>query len=140
MKVEGFELPEDLYYHPDHTWASIEGDLVRVGVSAYGLHLAGEIKAITPRQKGKKIRFGGPIAVLESAKWVGPLKSPVSGTIVECNTELLDDYSPLIKDPYDSGWIVVVKPTSFDEDARNLMTGEDTIREWMDMEIHGKNA
>ncbi|MHA1934687.1 MAG: glycine cleavage system protein H [Candidatus Thorarchaeota archaeon] len=138
MQIEGFEFPDDLYYHPEHTWARVEGDLVRVGVTSYAVHIAGEIKAVTPRPKGKEVKIGGPAGMLESNKWVGPLRSPVSGIIVRSNDSLNTDPSPLINDPFGEGWICVIDPEYLDEDLESLFHDEDAIREWMTMEMHSK--
>jgi glycine cleavage system H protein len=140
LEVEGFHFPLELYYHPDHTWAKIEGDRVRAGITPYAVHLAGEIRAITPRPVGKKIMIGGPIATLESNKWVGPMRNPISGVVVESNSALEKDPSPLINDPYGEGWICVLKPSSLQEDLKQLFHGEEAVSEWITMEIRGKGG
>ncbi len=138
MDVEGYSYPSDLYYYPDHTWAKIEGGLVRVGITPYAVRLAGKIRAVTPRPAGIKVMHGNPVATLESNKWVGPLKSPVSGEIVESNSSLAEDHSPLVDDPYGEGWICVLKPNDLEADLKLLFHGDDTVKDWIIMEIHGK--
>jgi glycine cleavage system H protein len=140
MEVEGYSFPSNLYYHPDHMWARIEGDLVRVGVTPYAVRLAGNIRAVTPRPVGINVMFGSPVATLESNKWVGPLKNPVSGEIVESNSDLAEDHSPLVDDPYGEGWICVMKPSDLEEDLKLLFHGDETVREWIMIEIHGKGS
>jgi glycine cleavage system H protein len=140
LEIEGFLFPLELYYHPDHTWAKIEGNRVRAGITPYAVHLAGDIKAITPRPVGKEVMFGGPIATLESNKWVGPMRNPISGVIVESNSALDDDFSPVVNDPYGEGWICVLEPTSLQEDLKQLFHGEDSVSEWIIMEIRGKGG
>ena len=140
LEVEGFLFPPELYYHPDHTWARIEGNIVRVGITPYAVYLAGDIRAITPRPVGKEVMFGGPIATLESNKWVGPMRNPVSGVIVESNSALEKDSSPLINDPYGEGWICVLKPSNLQEDLKQLFYGEESVSEWIVMEIRGKGG
>ncbi|KXH72069.1 MAG: hypothetical protein AM326_03850 [Candidatus Thorarchaeota archaeon SMTZ-45] len=140
MEIEGFLFPSELYYHPDHTWAKVEDNNVRVGITPYAVHLAGEIRAITPRPVGKKVMHGGPIATLESNKWVGPLRNPISGLIVESNSALAGDSSPLVNDPYGEGWICVLEPLSLQEDLKMLFHGEEALSEWITMEIRGKDG
>ncbi len=140
MEIEGFLFPSELYYHPDHTWAKVEDNNVRVGITPYAVHLAGEIRAITPRPVGKKVMHGGPIATLESNKWVGPLRNPISGLIVESNSALAGDSSPLVNDPYGEGWICVLEPLSLQEDLKMLFHGEEAVSEWITMEIRGKDG
>jgi len=138
MDVEGYSFPSDLYYHPDHTWARIEGDHVRVGVTPYAVKLAGKIRAVTPRPAGIRVMHGSPVATLESNKWVGPLKSPVSGEIVASNSALAEDHSPIVSNPYVEGWICIVKPSDLQEDLKLLFHGDDIVRDWILVEIHGK--
>jgi len=140
LEIEGFLFPSELYYHPDHTWAKVEDNNVRVGITPYAVHLAGEIRAITPRPVGKKVMHGGPIATLESNKWVGPLRNPISGLIVESNSALAGDSSPLVNDPYGEGWICVLEPLSLQEDLKMLFHGEEALSEWITMEIRGKDG
>lgn len=140
LEIEGFLFPSELYYHPDHTWARIEENNIRVGITPYAVHLAGEIRAITPRPVGKKVMYGGPIATLESNKWVGPMRNPISGLIVESNSALVNDVSPLVSDPYGEGWICVLEPLSLHEDLKMLFHGEEAVSDWIIMEIRGKNG
>lgn len=140
LEVEGFLFPSELYYHPDHTWARIEGTRVRAGITPYAVHLAGDIKALTPRPVGKEVMYGGPIATLESNKWVGPMKNPVSGVIVESNSSLEDDFSPLVNDPYGEGWICVLEPISIQEDLKMLFHGDEVVSDWIIIEIRGKGG
>ncbi|MFX0044887.1 MAG: glycine cleavage system protein H [Candidatus Hermodarchaeota archaeon] len=140
MEIEGFSFPTELYYHPDHTWAKLEGDKVRVGITPYAVQLAGEISALTLRPTGKEVMIGGSIATLESNKWVGPLKCPVSGRIVESNIELEEDFGKLLEDSYGEGWICVLEPIDLEEDLGQLIYGEDAVRDWVLLEMKGKGS
>ncbi|MEM2047460.1 MAG: hypothetical protein QXZ06_06225, partial [Candidatus Jordarchaeales archaeon] len=82
------ELPEDLYYHPDHCWARVEGDKVRVGFDDFGQVTAGQILFIRLKPAGKEVKQNETFGTVETGKWVGPLKSPISGTIAEVNPEI----------------------------------------------------
>jgi len=140
LEIEGFTFPTELYYHPDHSWAKIEGNKVRVGITPYAVYLAGEISAITLRPIGKEIMIGGSIATLESNKWVGPLKCPVSGSIVESNLQLEEDFERLLEDAYGVGWICVLEPIDLEEDLSQLIYGEDAVRDWVLLEMKGKGG
>ncbi|MFX1416552.1 MAG: glycine cleavage system protein H [Promethearchaeota archaeon] len=140
MEIEGFFFPTELYYHPDHTWAKLEGNRVRVGITPYAVRLAGEISALTLRPPGKEIMIGGSIATLESNKWVGPLKCPVSGIVVESNFELEKDFGKILEDSYGEGWISILEPIDLEEDLSQLIYGEDAIRDWVLLEMKGKGG
>uniref|UniRef100_A0A7C5XI74 Glycine cleavage system protein H n=1 Tax=Ignisphaera aggregans TaxID=334771 RepID=A0A7C5XI74_9CREN len=126
-KVDSFELKEELYYWPRNlSWAKIESsNRVRVGLSDVGAKAAGEIVFIRFRPIGTIVRQGQPIAVIESAKWVGPIESPVTGKIIEVNNELRKNPKMIMNDPYGSGWVAVIEPSNLDEDLKNLLKGSD---------------
>ena len=57
--VGGFEVPENLRYHPGHTWALSESPtLVRVGMDDFASKLTGKIERIALPQRGQWIRQG----------------------------------------------------------------------------------
>src|SRR5271165_4219349 len=57
--VAGFEIPENLRYHPGHTWALSESpNLVRVGMDDFAAKLTGKLESITLPQRGQWIRQG----------------------------------------------------------------------------------
>ncbi len=135
--VEGFELPDDLYYYPETLcWAKKEKDgKIRVGLTAHAVDLAGKISNIRVRPVGFDLIPGKTFGTLETFKWVGPLKSPVGGTIVEVNSELLADFNKLAQSPYGDGWLICVEGTeNLDNELSALLYGEDAVN-WQREEI-----
>lgn len=133
VEVEGHKLPDDLLYSKDHMWGKMEGDLVRVGLTDYGQHIAGKIVFSRMRPKGT-VAQGKPVGTIETAKWVGALKSPVTGEITEANPDLKSQPKLINEDPYEKGWLVAVKPAQLDADKANLMTAAQAA-EWLKEEI-----
>lgn len=127
--VRGCNFPDELYYNVENNvWARREADgTVTVGMTAYGCALAGEIVSCLPKKPGKEIELNKSLATVESGKWVGPVKAPVSGEIVAVNDEL--DASPglMNAEPYDNGWVVRLRPADWETDAAGLVTGEALI-------------
>ncbi|MHA1607480.1 MAG: glycine cleavage system protein H [Candidatus Freyarchaeota archaeon] len=128
------ELPEDLHYHPDHCWARVENGKVRVGFDDFGQVTAGQILFIRLKPVGREVKQNETFGSLETGKWVGPLRSPVSGTIVETNPEIKANPSIVNEDPYGKGWLILVDPSNLEEELKNLITGE-AIKEWIEREI-----
>ena len=133
VEVEGYKLPDDLLYSKDHMWAKMEGELVRVGLTDYGQHIAGKIVFSRMRPKGT-VAQGKPVGTIETAKWVGALKSPVTGEITEANPDLKSQPKLINEDPYEKGWLVAVKTAQLDADKANLMTAAQAA-EWLKEEI-----
>ncbi len=62
--------------------------------------------------------------VIESVKAVSDLYAPVSGTVIEVNTSLLDDPSVLNDDPVNQGWLVRIEMDT-EKELANLMRAPD---------------
>ena len=60
---------------------------------------------------GSSLEVGGALGEVESTKSVSDIYAPVSGTVVEVNSELGDAPQRLNEDPYGEGWICVIEPT-----------------------------
>jgi glycine cleavage system H protein len=114
-KVRGCNLPDDLLYDVDnHIWFREMGDgNVRLGMTTVATALAGQLVAFTPKRAGKAIEAGKSCATVESGKWVGPAKSAVAGEVVTINDELVGKPSLANDDPYDKGWMVLLKPNDW---------------------------
>lgn len=138
MKVDKYEFPEDLYYHEeDHLWVKIiEKNRVMIGVDDFGAKEAGEIDFVDLPTIGEEYSKGEVIATIESGKWVGRLRAPVSGKVVEVNEKLDDDPSLINKDPYGEGWMLIMEVANLEEDLKDLIPGTDAdrIREWIERE------
>ncbi|HDI75247.1 MAG: glycine cleavage system protein H [Thermoprotei archaeon] len=136
VRVNGYYVPDDYYvWKKGHTWAKIEENgLVRVGITDVGAKAAGKIILIKIKPKGSKVVQGKPLAMAESAKWVGKVESPVSGTIEEVNENVVRNPSLLSTDPYGDGWIALIRPSNLSEDLKKLVKGSD-IAGWYKEEI-----
>lgn len=123
--VRGCNLPDDLFYNVDNNvWARREGDgTIVVGMTAYACSLAGEIVSYTPKKVGKEIEQNKSVCTVESGKWVGPVKAPVTGEVIATNEAVTAKPGTINADPYGNGWLVKMKPTNWDGDSGGLVTG-----------------
>lgn len=123
--VKGCNLPDDLYYNVENNvWARREADgTVSVGMTAYACALAGQIVSFTPKKPGKAIDQNKSVSTVESGKWVGPVKAPVSGEVVAVNDSLAGKPAAINADPYGAGWMVKLKPANWDAESAALVTG-----------------
>ena len=80
-------VPEDLWYWvKEHVWIRPEDDgTVTIGMTDAAQHLAGNIITATPKKAGRKVKKSKSAGTVESSKWVGPVRSPVTGEIVASN-------------------------------------------------------
>ncbi len=134
-EIEGYTLPDELYYTKDHTWARVEDDgTVTVGMDAYGAKAAGNIEFIDLPMEEDEFESGEAFGSLESAKWVGGLLMPVSGTIIAVNEKIEDELNLLSEDSYGEGWIIKIRPTNLKDDLKALVHG-DGVGPWLKKEI-----
>ena len=101
--------PETLRYAPTHEWVSADGDVATVGISAFAIAELTDLVFMALPQPGREIAAGEEFGEVESVKAVSPLYSPVSGTITEVNSDLVDRLETLADDPYEGGWIIRVR-------------------------------
>lgn len=137
VKLEGFDFPDDMYFHKDHMWVRIEGDKVRTGYNSWAAEAAGKLVSIKTRPAGKKVKAGKTLGSVESGKWVGSLKIPIAGTIAEINPALKGDPSIINNSPYDDGWVALIEPSDLEADLAQLMKGDDAaaLEAWLKEEI-----
>lgn len=126
MLIADCEFPEDLLYLVEHqTWARLEDDgMARVGITALGIRQAGEIYMCRPKSAGSAVEQGRSIAVVELAKSIVSVKSPLGGVVVEANPRLAAEPELVHRDPYGAGWLARVQPTDLAADRAGLAEGD----------------
>ncbi|MFW9856357.1 MAG: glycine cleavage system protein H [Candidatus Thorarchaeota archaeon] len=138
-EIHNCVLPSQLYYNvTDDTWLrkNVNGT-VTIGITDIGQTLAGTVLHATPKQIGVVLKKGDPITLIESNKWVGPIKSPISGTIIDTNEIILEKADLLNRSPYNQGWLAVMQPTNLDKEINHLKSGQSAVEAYrakMDME------
>lgn len=121
MEIEGYEFPDDLYYHKEHYWARVENDTVVMGATDFAQKLAGEITYVELPEAGRKVEQDRPCGSMETGKWVGRIYAVISGTVAEANEELEDAPEMINESPYGDGWICKITPSNLDEELKKLM-------------------
>lgn len=104
-----YEIPANLRFSQEDEWGRLEGDRVTVGITDYAQGQLGDIVFVELPEVGRTVEKGEPFGVIESVKAVSDLYSPVSGEIVEVNTDLVDRPEQVNEDCYGDGWIVVIE-------------------------------
>ena len=103
-------VPEDLRYSSDHEWLRVEAETVRVGITDFAQDNLGDVVFVQVPEVGAHVSAGDSFGEIESTKSVSDLYAPVSGTVVEVNTELEATPELVNRDPYGDGWICIVRP------------------------------
>ncbi len=130
--VGGFAVPENVRYHPGHTWALAESpELVRVGIDDLAAKVAGTVTKIDIPERGQWIRQGQKIIAMHRDGREIDLVSPIEGTVVGVNEKVLLDPDLARKDPYGDGWLLTVSSPDAPTNFRNLLGGS-VARRWME--------
>jgi len=101
--------PENLKYSNDHEWVRAEGDIAVVGITDFAQDQLGDIVFVDIQCEGETIAKGERFGSIEAVKTVADAFMPVSGEIIEVNTELEGAPESVNSDPYGAGWMVKVK-------------------------------
>jgi glycine cleavage system H protein len=128
VKIGKCIIRTDLHYLvEDHSWVRFNEDgSVTVGITDVAENMAGPILHVYARKKGARQK-GQSLATIESGKWVGPLKSPISGEILEANPALDKDPGIVNRSPYGDGWIVRMKPAKLEQERKFFLTGDAAV-------------
>jgi len=122
--VGGFEVPENLRYHPGHTWALSESpNLVRVGMDDFASKLTGTVERITLPQRGQWIRQGQKLCTINRDGSAVDMVSPIEGIVSDINQALIEDPKLALRDPYGEGWLLTVNAPDAKTSFRNLLGG-----------------
>ena len=103
--------PDDCRYADSHEYARAEGELVRVGISAFAVDQLGDIVFVELPEVGASLSQGSSFGSVESVKAVEDVIAPISGTIEARNEAVLASPEELQNDPYGEGWLLLVRPS-----------------------------
>jgi glycine cleavage system H protein len=126
MNSPELDLPADLHYLVEHqVWARLQADgTAVVGITALGIRLSGEIYMCRPKAVGSVVEQGRSVAVVELAKSIVSVKSPLSGEVLAVNPALAKAPELVHTDPYGAGWLAVLRPSALDSDLAVLLQGD----------------
>jgi glycine cleavage system H protein len=124
--------PADLLYLIEpQVWARVDADgLVTQGITALGVRLSGEVYMCRPKGAGLVVERGKSMGVVELAKSIVSVKSPLSGEVVAVNPRLREEPELVHRDPYGAGWLMRLRPSALAVEQSALVTG-DAIAEAM---------
>jgi glycine cleavage system H protein len=102
-------VPDELRYSTDHEWVLVQGDRAKLGITDYAQDALGDVVFVELPEVGAEVTVGASFGEIESTKSVSDIYAPISGKVVEVNTDLDDGPERLNEDPYGEGWICVVE-------------------------------
>ena len=102
-------IPTNLKYTKDHEWVSIDGDVATIGITDFAQGELGDIVYVEIETEGETLNAEEIFGSVEAVKTVSDLFLPLTGEIIEFNSELEANPEFVNTDPYGKGWMVKVK-------------------------------
>ncbi|MHB8597849.1 MAG: glycine cleavage system protein H [Ktedonobacteraceae bacterium] len=127
LLYRGCEFPDDCYYDVDRdVWLRRDEDgCVTMGMTDPAQAQCGKFVHVRFKSFGRLLQRGQSAATIESAKWVGPFPTPLTGEIIATNEASFKQNILLAnKDPYGAGWMIRLKPTRLEEEWSYLLSAD----------------
>ncbi|MBY0541966.1 MAG: glycine cleavage system protein GcvH [Sphingobacteriaceae bacterium] len=117
-------FPAELKYTKDHEWISVSGSEATIGITDFAQRELGDIVYIDINSVGTEVAKDDVFGTVEAVKTVSDLFMPVTGTVLEINSDLNDNPELVNSDPYQKGWMVKVAITELAE-LNSLLSADD---------------
>lgn len=136
----GVSIPEGYTFHPGHTWAHRESpETARIGLDSFAGNLIGHVDTLDVMGLNRWVRQGQKLAVLKSGDTQIELVSPVEGVVTAVNRDVAEEPSLVARDPYNKGWIAMVKSPDLVLNQKNLVQGG-MVAPWMQNSVTRLNG
>lgn len=109
------EIPAGLHYTAEHEWLEVNGDIATIGITDYAQGELGDIVFVELPAVGDETKKTDSFGTIEAVKAVSELYAPISGEVVEVNSQLEDQPELINGSPYSDGWLIKLKITSKSE-------------------------
>ncbi|KAJ8327345.1 glycine cleavage system H-protein subunit [Batrachochytrium dendrobatidis] len=96
-------------YTADHEWVKVDGKVATIGISEYAQKALGDVVYVEVPEVGSLLKRKDVLSAVESVKAASDVYTPVTGTVLEVNTNLADEPSLINKSPYAEGWIAKIE-------------------------------
>jgi glycine cleavage system H protein len=123
------DFPEELKYSREHHWVRVEGDRAVIGLTDFAQQELGIIKAVELPLPGDELEQDDTFGSVEARKTVAELYAPLSGEVLEVNVELEEAPELINDDPYDGGWLALVRIA--DQEELKLLLSADDYMEYI---------
>jgi len=119
-----FKVKVGFFYSKEDFWASVEGNVALIGVSDFLQKARGDVAFLETAEAGTEVKQGQELGKIETIKATFGILSPVSGKVIEVNSDLESSSYLINEDPYGAGWIYRIALRNFDGDRGGLLSAE----------------
>jgi glycine cleavage system H lipoate-binding protein len=131
-RIEGYAMPECLYYHQGHAWVAIQGsDTALIGIDEFASKFVGRATSIIVPKVGESFRQGEKGWILRRNGKEFHMVFPADGKVIAVNEQALENPEILSKEPYGKGWLMMIESKNLKRNLRNLLRGS-VAKRWME--------
>ena len=117
------DIPSDLLYSNDHEWVKLNGEIATVGITDFAQRELGDIVYVEIETVGETLDREEVFGTVEAVKTVSDLFMPISGEVLELNSDLEDNPEAVNEQPYGSGWMIKIKMDNISQ-IKNLLDAD----------------
>jgi glycine cleavage system H protein len=121
MDIDGYQIPEGLYYTKEHEWAKATARTIVVGITDYAAKTLNDVVYVTFPKLGSEVTQFKSMGTVESIKAVSELYSPISGKVTKVNADLESHPEMVNKSPYAAGWLLELESKDFPSESKSLL-------------------
>lgn len=132
--TEEGNMSEDTVDFMGYMWIQKEDGVVTVGINEEGLQDFDEITSIELPSENDKVEADTVIGTIETDDGPLDIYSPVNGTVLEVNPQVLESPSLIQEDPFEEGWLIRIESSDDDEDDEDEYEDDDEDEEDEDSE------
>jgi len=127
LQIDFCEFPDDLLYDLEaNVWIKVnQKGGVTLGITSVHAALAGRLNQVKLKAVGESVAKGKNVGTIESVKYFGAVRTPVSGRITETNLDLQKRAKLANDAPYTAGWFVTIELTNLSEEITSLSKVQD---------------
>ena len=127
MQIDFCDFPDDILYDfENNVWVRLDGKKLTIGITSVHASLAGKLKEVKFKPLGVMVAKNENVATIESLRYFGGVKTPVSGQLVEINSALEAKPKLANDSPYTEGWFAKIEYTTLETDSSQLRTAQDS--------------
>lgn len=116
-------MSDEIRYSKDHEWVRIDADgHAVIGVTDFASGQLGDVVYVDLPAVGDELTAGTEMGEIESTKSVSDLFSPIDGTVLEQNQEVVDAPELVNSSPFEQGWLL---KASFEELPEDLLSADE---------------
>jgi len=128
-------IPQGLFYNKNHTWAHLEeSGAATVGMDDFLQHITGEVRFSSLKEPGEAIKKGELLTELDQGGKLLKIFSPISGKIMNTNSDLKESPEVLNEDPYKKGWVYKIKPSNWVAETKSYYLADEATN-WSEKEL-----